>query len=234
MPKVNSEGVRINDLTPIPVEALGPVLVAVAPRDFGDLDALQLPRPLAPLEYCEGGVEVDQVLHGARLSAVVSLHRLGISSSSIRPLLGTWCTNVRHHPLRTRTDAREVVPGSSETQFVIRSATDVVGVMVVLPVVLPETHGTDLVSAALRQREVPATRTAVRPIAPEYDVHECHQSSVPQSRWGTWVRSRLRHPAPAPRPAPSPPTRRRSAGPGRRTRAGRSSLRWRWRGRAGP
>lgn len=64
-------------------------------------------------------------------------------------------------PLVAGTHGVEVPTGLSQAQPAVRSATDPVGVVIVLAVVLPEAHGADLVEATLGKREVAAAWTPI-------------------------------------------------------------------------
>lgn len=53
---------------------------------------------------------------------------------------------------------REVDASLFETQWAVWSTTNPVGILIVLPVVLPETNGTDLVTTSFVERDAATTR----------------------------------------------------------------------------
>ena len=70
---------------------------------------------------------------------------------------------MRKRSLLNRPNAREVAASLSQTERVVRPAADLVGVMFVLPVVLPEAHWAKVIAAALRESHEPAAGTRVWP-----------------------------------------------------------------------
>ena len=64
----------------------------------------------------------------------------------------------------TGSQGMEVPTCLCEAQQTVRSASNPVGIVVVLPVVLPEAHGTDLEVATLIKRQETTAGTAVRAV----------------------------------------------------------------------
>jgi hypothetical protein len=64
-------------------------------------------------------------------------------------------------PLVTGTHGKKVAPSFGEAQSAVWPASNPIRVVVVLPVVLPEAYGTDLVVAALAECDEAAAGTAV-------------------------------------------------------------------------
>ncbi|BBU62407.1 hypothetical protein MSC49_23420 [Methylosinus sp. C49] len=56
----------------------------------------------------------------------------------------------------------EILPCSGERQRAIGAATNLVGVMIVLPIVLPKTHWANLIGAPFDERAIAATRATMR------------------------------------------------------------------------
>jgi hypothetical protein len=81
-----------------------------------------------------------------------------------RDLVRFGWANVIDMPLFACPDSVERPPSVAQARCSVRTATDDVGVVVVLAVVLPEAHRTDLESATLAKCEVAAARTHVRPM----------------------------------------------------------------------
>jgi hypothetical protein len=76
-------------------------------------------------------------------------------------------------------DPTEVRACCGEAQRVVRSTSDLVGVVVVLAVVFPEAHGADVVAPSVRQRQRATAGAGIRPAAARTDhVHECHRDIV--------------------------------------------------------
>lgn len=67
-------------------------------------------------------------------------------------------------PLVTGSHGMKVPTCLRKAQPAIRAAPDPVGILVVLPIVLPEAHGADLVAPALIERYEAAAGTAVRAV----------------------------------------------------------------------
>jgi hypothetical protein len=70
---------------------------------------------------------------------------------------------MRKHSLLNRPDAREVAASLSQAERVVRPAADLVGVMIVLAIVLPEAHRAKVIAAARRESQEPAAGTRVWP-----------------------------------------------------------------------
>lgn len=70
-----------------------------------------------------------------------------------------------------RAELGEVPPRLSEAQVGVGAPVDLVGVVIVLPVVLPETDRTDLVPASLMESEEPAARTRIRLVSSRASDH---------------------------------------------------------------
>ena len=76
-----------------------------------------------------------------------------------------------------RAKLSKVLAGLTQTQISIRAATNLVGVVVVLTVILPKANRANLVASPLRQRPAPAARAAIQtPICSSLlcDVGEVH------------------------------------------------------------
>jgi hypothetical protein len=84
-------------------------------------------------------------------------------------------------PLVTRPEPPEVLAGLRERQPLVRPAPHLVGVVVVLAIVLPETDSADVKTAARIERQVPAARARVRAAARRLvDVHKRLQDHASQ------------------------------------------------------
>ena len=79
-------------------------------------------------------------------------------------------SNMSQVPAIGRAELGEVAPRHRQAQVPVRSAPHPVGVMVVLPVVLPETHIADLVAPSLTQSAAAAARAGIRAIALQEDI----------------------------------------------------------------
>jgi hypothetical protein len=86
-------------------------------------------------------------------------------------LIARW-PNVRQPAGLRRADLGKVAASGGEAQTTVRAATDAIGVVGVLPVVLPEAHGADFPPAALVKREVSTARAGIRTVAAPDDVDE--------------------------------------------------------------
>jgi hypothetical protein len=67
-----------------------------------------------------------------------------------------WWSHMLSVALFTRAERREIATCLFKAEGTIRTAANTRGVLIVLTVVLPEAHRTDLVSPTLIQREEPA------------------------------------------------------------------------------
>lgn len=77
-------------------------------------------------------------------------------------LVVPWWTHKSCQPQLDSPDLGEVAAGLGKAETSVRATSHYVGVVVVLPVVLPEAHRTDVVDAALGQGEIAAAWTAHR------------------------------------------------------------------------
>jgi len=82
---------------------------------------------------------------------------------SVRPLIIPRWSHMRKHSVLNRPDAREVAASLSQAERIVRPAADLVGVMIVLPIVLPEADRAKVIAAALRESHKPAAGTRVWP-----------------------------------------------------------------------
>lgn len=90
---------------------------------------------------------------------------------------------MRQYSSTTRAELREVSPSLRKAQLVVRAAANVISIVIVLSIVLPEADRTDLISASCRKGEETAARTRMRFVTlGSMSVYEFHLATV-MSNW---------------------------------------------------
>jgi predicted transposase YbfD/YdcC len=104
-------------------------------------------------------------LHHPRTHFAILKQPVPVAGTSGRRILARIRTSHElRAPLIAGTHSAEIPPRLREAEPPVRAAANPVGVVIVLPVVLPEADRADLIAAALAQRHKATARTGVRPV----------------------------------------------------------------------